>query len=397
MHDADEREAARRIAELARILAVGERARGKGMESVREASNSLPDDAVPEKPEQLIEKLGDHFVRGAETSSAEWNRARDMFLKNAGETLARAISASPLAHRDIFVMEAIVHADGSRPSFALRNGEVAKNEPFIGDWRGEVAAGAAAGSIEMAQAVGRIQPMGGHASRFAGTGTLFDRDEGLVLTNFHVIEHARERYGVKLEPVTGGFRVHGELEIDFDGEADSDDENRFRIVEVRYPDCHGAVFAGLDAAVCRIAPYEAGGEAALPLTQAKLSAARTYLTGAIRSLALVGFPAPPAFDHPEVDWRWVTDTLFGNRFGVKRLAPGEFKDKVGTHPDDTKRIAIGHDATTFGGASGSLVTSWLDDETPAFALHFGGQTRLSNYALAFARARAKLEGVGVGF
>ena len=268
-------------------------------------------------------------------------------------------------------------------------------EEDMGKWNGSVSAALASGSAKLAKSVGRIQPVGGHASKFSGTGTLVKADPGLVLTNYHVIQHAKNRFGVAMTPAGDHWKVDGDLEIDFAGEAGSSDEQRFRIIEVRFPQGSGETFAGIDAAICRIVPHNGDTTTVMPKPAEVLSANDDYINGSITSLALIGFPAPPQFDNQDVDWDWVVRTLFGYRFGVKRLAPGLFTEKLGNNQNDTKKLAIGHDATTFGGASGSLVAAWLDNKTPAFALHFGGLTRKGNYALSFKAAQAALAAIGV--
>lgn len=377
------------------MLAASEAAAGNQAESRTVIEESLPFDALPERPDDIVEKVATALKPPAGVDLDEWYRAREIFLTSAASTLERVIGRKATAKHDEFVMEAIIIPDGSRPSFMLKDCAIPADDPFIGNWQGSIAAAGAAGIEKLACAVGRIQPVGGHASKFSGTGTLIDRDNGLVLTNFHVIEHARTRFGVAMDRHGDRLTVRGKLEIDFAGEADSLDERRFRIIEAIYPQGAGETFSGIDAAVCRIVPHDGDTVTSLPDPPALLSVESGYINGSISSLAVIGFPAPPSFDSDQVDWEWVMRTLFANRFGVKRLAPGQFTEKRGTHPADLQRLAIGHDATTFGGASGSLVSAWLDDRTPGFALHFGGLTLKGNYALAFAAVRDKLAAIGV--
>jgi serine protease len=246
--------------------------------------------------------------------------------------------------------------------------------------------------------VGRIQPQHGNASNFIGTGSLINRDAGLILTNYHVIKQAEQQFGVAMTQTDPHhIRVDGALEIDFVGESGSLKTNCYRIVEVSLPEGYGPVFSGLDVALARIEPTDRSEP--LPTPVPMLSAEADYANGAITSLALVGFPAAPSVrDGENVDWDFVIRTLFGNKFGVKRLAPGRFSHALGSHRDDqVTRRALGHDATTFGGASGALVSAWLDVKSPCFAIHFGGATESSNYALSFAVAGDALKDIGVSF
>lgn len=292
-------------------------------------------------------------------------------------------------------MEAIVIADGSRPSFALQDNSLEKGDPFIKDWSGALATSGDA-MERIAAAVGRIQPFGGNDQVYLGTGTLIDRDKGLVLTNFHVADDAENKLHIAMQHEPDRIVVKGGLEIDFDGESGSKKTKRFRIVEIRVPKGAGRVFSGIDAAVCRIEPMD---DIELPKAVRVLSPADEYTKDNRLSLAVIGFPGPPAQDKGDkVNWNFVIRELFDSRFGIKRMAPGRFIQGLGSHKLDKKaRRAIGHDATTFGGASGSLVAAWLDADAPCFALHFGGETVESNYALSFARVQKQLEAIGVPF
>jgi serine protease len=293
-------------------------------------------------------------------------------------------------------LEAIVIADGSRPSFLLRDGRVPTDHPFLGDWRDAVTGHADALQV-LAAAVGRIEPGQGHASQYIGTGTLIDRTAGLVLTNYHVLDEARERHGIAMEQSGTTVRVLGDLMIDFAGETTTLTSNRFRVVEARLPLGAGRKPGELDAAVLRIEPLDSQ-SSIWPSQAARLSADPAYALGASRTLCTIGFPGAPQKISPpnaQVDWDFVVSTLFGNRFGFKRLAPGQFMAGPGSVPADTAKRVLTHDATTFGGTSGSLLFAWEDAGTPGFALHFSGKTGDSNQAVSLARAASELRDVDV--
>lgn len=408
---------------LAGILAASERAGGPGAESLARPPGGLVNDtsavlgrvegnfaASRAKDTDIAGSAGgrgagasappDDLASPADDGDGPVRKAALEHLLRYGEAALAKVKRGEFAlgQDEGCAMEALIITDGSRPSFVLRDGQYDPNDPFIRDWSGALAA-AGDTMIPIAQAVGRIQPAGGNPTNYIGSGTLVDANAGLVLTNYHVVNQAEAEYGIAMRRDGGRVVIEGELEIDFAAEAGSLATNRFRIVEAVLPPGAGAVFAGVDAVVCRIdrLPCDAGME--LPAAIGPVSDAADYATGASASLALVGFPGPPAMDKGDlVDWDFVVRTLFSNRFGIKRLSPGKFKSGLGSNPADalTKR-AIGHDATTFGGASGSLLTAWLDARSPAFALHFAGETVESNYALAFARTRALLEPLGVPF
>jgi hypothetical protein len=59
------------------------------------------------------------------------------------------------------------------------------------------------------------------------------------------------------------------------------------------------------------------------------------------------------------------------KYGYKRLALGSISHSLGEVPNDPIPWAIGYDATTLGGNSGSCVVA-LEEESSVFGLHFGG-------------------------
>jgi hypothetical protein len=385
-----------RIKRMARMLAASEVVREHGLESVAVAESALGPDAAPARPADVIDSVDANLTRASEANREAWRKARESLLTHGRSALDKVGKGDHSLDRDeAFAMEAVIISDGTRPSFLLTDGKINPNDPFLGAWSGDRAPAEANGSARLAKAVGRIQPQGGHAQNFFGTGTLIDREHGLILTNYHVIDDAER--SVAMTRSEASIQVDGYLEIDFLGESTSLDSLPFRIVEVLLPAGYGRVFSGNDVVV---AGLEISQDAArLPKSVATLSDAPKYANGGgLSSLATIGFPAKPeGMTGNNVDWDFVFGTLFDNQFGVKRLAPGKFTDRLGSHPDDSAKRAIGHDATTFGGASGSLLAAWLDTKTPAFAIHFGGATGKSNYGLAFAVADKCLRPLGVGF
>ena len=78
----------------------------------------------------------------------------------------------------------------------------------------------------------------------------------LALTNYHVLDDARVKFGIPMTQAGQKVTVHRGLEIDFVGEADSLASNRFKVVEAILPAGYGRGFGRLDAAVLRIEPAE---------------------------------------------------------------------------------------------------------------------------------------------
>ena len=87
------------------------------------------------------------------------------------------------------------------------------------------------------------------------------------------------------------------------------------------------------------------------------------------TICTVGFPGPPKREQGpkgEIDWNFVIRTLFGDLFGVKRLAPGRLLETFGAVEFDPLGIVFGHEATTFGGASGSAMIGWENESHARF-------------------------------
>jgi hypothetical protein len=266
-------------------------------------------------------------------------------------------------------------------------------------WKGDFE-GVATDIAKLAACVGRIQPADGGPARYSGTGTLIDRDKGLVLTNYHVVLHARDAFKVRFEVASQVWTVLDDWVIDFDGETGSNKRNRWRIKEVRLPYGVGVGFQGIDAAVLRIEEFDPA-ESTLPDQSIVLSGDADHASGAaVSSLITIGFPGQPDTSsalNGKVDWTWVIGTLFNNRFGLKRVAPGLLRGGVGQTGIANGAHVLTHDATTFGGASGSLVHAWKDAHNPAFALHFAGDTLTDNYAVGFNAVNAALHELGLQF
>lgn len=207
-----------------------------------------------------------------------------------------------------------------------------------------------------AGSVGRLEVVG--HPRLAYVGTAFVVGEGLVLTNRHVAEHFVQGTGRGLTFMPG----RDDLRVDFKRDVTMRGRERVQVVGVEW------VHPLWDAALLRLEHTE--GRAPLTLDA---DAAPEALEG--RPLAIIGFP----YRDPRNDTR-TQDELFRHIYGVKRLQPGDglgaleiasFGRVVGT---------LGHDASTLGGNSGSVV---LDLSTGrAVGLHFGGIAMEANHAVS---------------
>jgi serine protease len=359
-----------------------------------EARQNHPSDVLA-RVESVLQRMPADEVE----DSAAFQKAYAMLLTHgelALKQLGRGATSQRLSADHLGSLEAIVIADGSRPSFLLRNGgRFDPEHPFMGLWKDHML-DFAPDLRRLAAAVGRIQPVNGNAANYFGTGTLIDRNKGLVLTNFHVLDAARESPGIAIDGEDRELKVTGDLVIDFDAESGTNGRNRFRVVHASLPEGFGIGFAGIDAAVLRIEPMDP--QSKLPAYAPALSVDPDLSSGSSTTLVTVGFPGEPIRDNPPgatVDWHFVITTLFGNRFGVKRVAPGRFGLAPGSVEGDAFERVMSHDATTFGGASGSLMYAWKDQGTPGYGLHFSGATLSANYALSLQRAADALKAIGV--
>jgi hypothetical protein len=174
------------------------------------------------------------------------------------------------------------------------------------------------------------------------------------------------------------------LQVDFAAEAATLDQKRFKVVEAILPVGFGRGFGNVDAALLKLEPLNEADT--LPPAPVLLDARPAFAGGGVSSLAVIGFPGPaPMIGGKDVDWNFVTNALFGNLFGFKRLAPGKFGRALGFDEHDTLRAVFGHDATTFGGSSGSIPLAWTEQGMPGFGLHFAGLTSETNSAIAVAK------------
>jgi hypothetical protein len=325
----------------------------------------------------------------------DFRRALEVLLRAADEA-ARKLdtdAGAPLTPDDVTAFEAVVRADGTRPSLLVRDDAVDPDHPLAGAWAGDIRATQEALRPRI-RAVGRIEPANATARSYFGTGWVVDAGNGLVLTNQHVLEAIWGRLSHRMEFAGGRFRIHDGVFIDFAAESGSTRTNRFRVVEAVPTAADGSGFARLDAAVLRIEPT---GDAEVPAA-VPVVADPDGPRGSLDSLCVVGYPGrPPVVSGTQqgVDWDWVNRTLFGARYGVKRLAPGLAHQPLGSLPDDARPWIFGHDLTTLGGNSGSPMLSWLDPDPAGFGLHFAGWTMRTNAAHAVAACASELRGMGV--
>lgn len=383
---------------------IAARTRGGGVAATQESLTFEVLEAEPPHTDDVLQRVQETMAKIPASDIAdpeEYARALAVFLRQAERTLRKVDRDpnAPLDNNDIFTMEAVIRTDGTRPTLLVHDDLVDPAHPLAGTWSDTLTA-AKEKIRAAARAVGRIEPVNPAAGNFFGTGSLvktLDDGKGLVLTNLHVLEAMWRRLPNAMLPNANGFAVlDGSAFIDFVAESGSLVKKRFQIVAARPSGIDGTGFARLDAAVLTIAPIP-GESPALP-DPITIRADPDGPLGNLSSFCVIGYPGKPPFQggvHEGLDWTWVNATLFGGRFGVKRLAPGTAHRPLGTLTGDPRGWVFGHDATTLGGSSGSPVIAWLDAGTSAFGLHFAGASVDTNCAHAIAQCRAQLETLGV--
>jgi hypothetical protein len=364
---------------------------GVTLESVPRAEAAPPEVA---EVTGRVEQAAQHMADRPDVDDRDFRRALDVWLR-ATDRAARRLDDNPdapLPPDEVYALEAVVRADGTRPSLLVRNGVVDPVQPLAAGWTRQLTA---AGSelTKAVAAIGRVEPTHPSGSDFFGTCWVVDDRKGLVLTNKHVVGAMVDRLPHAVARKSTGFRVSDGAFVDFAAESDSADVRRYRIVEATPSQGNGTRFARLDAAVLRIEPLPDGPqEVPDALT---VSADPDGPLGHLASYCVVGYPAQPVYESGTVegvDWAWVNRTLFGNVYGVKRLAPGVTHRPLGSLPGDKRRWVFGHDATTLGGNSGSPALAWTGS---AFGLHFAGRSIDTNCAHAVSAITAELRALGV--
>ncbi|MDB5950119.1 MAG: hypothetical protein JWR65_1974 [Massilia sp.] len=208
---------------------------------------------------------------------------------------------------------------------------------------------------QLIPSIGRIELPGNKRAPYGGTG--FVVGTGLVMTNRHVAEI----FAVGMGDRRLAFIAGAAAGIDFQREYE---RPATRVLMVRrvvmihpYWDMALLEVEGLDQ-----------GNPALHLTCRDTRA----MEGT--QIAVVGYPA---FDsrNPTL----VQNDLFANRYGVKRLQPGELHGATQAASFGKKVLAATHDCSTLGGNSGSAVLDLQSGEV--LGLHFGGLFHEINYCV----------------
>lgn len=333
----------------------------------------------------LMGKLSGALERGKRMGGLEANNASEL-AANADrglEKLAKSGADARLTAGERIGLEALVSIH-DRPALRVRDGEIDIDDPLVGDW---VAALASEARLTAAlKSVGRIDLDGVHV----GTGWVLA--PGLIMTNRHVLEEVGEEFRTAAGKMK--WALTGAVTIAFsdDGRGDG---LRFAIkgVIAAGPDriARSVNFAHLDMAVLEVETTNAA-RARLPKPLKLICDPDLLEKGS--SIIVAGYPARPgaaAVRDPDTgairrDVIKRLQEIFGLDYSVKYLSPGEIGALPGELPDDARRWAMSHDATTLGGNSGSWVI-YLGEPFGVVGLHFGGGTLRANFAHSIGAAR----------
>jgi V8-like Glu-specific endopeptidase len=262
-------------------------------------------------------------------------------------------------------LEVVVKSDGSRPSFMIRDGEIARSTSPLGSW-GPILDAEEDKLHEAIACIGRIDDPAA-PREFWGTGFLVQKD--LIVTNRHVLQ------AVATKQDDGTWEINEGAKIDFGHEhRGRDSVNPRPLKRVVYAgakeiDPRQIDHKKLDLALIELGPGRGRKKSPTPLAVELATDWPTPDT----TLFTIGYPADPGL---EAETSTVLELLFHSTFGYKRLAPGA----VMTSPVKRAPWTLAHDATTLGGNSGSVVLA-KGREGVAAALHYGGmrQPTLENW------------------
>lgn len=300
-----------------------------------------------EKVTALLEAIGarDHEL-GADLRA----KLEGRIVREGSFRLMRESAVEGGALRPHLTPETIVLRSG-RPVLAVSNDEptLTFQDAESEVWRDRLTR-ARTKLIPAIRAVGRVDLRNNPRFDWVGTGWLVTPD--VIVTNRHVaLEFSKLsgdtfvfRRGVGGEPISAS--------IDFLDEFGRDDTRLVSVTKVLHIEDED----GPDLAFLQVQPDELA-------TPIQLSAENAF---ARQMVAAIGYPARDS----RIPDQQLMESLFGNVYDKKRLAPGQII-----------RIAddLEHDCSTLGGNSGSVV---LDLENgQALGIHFAGRFLEANFAV----------------
>ncbi|SDT50448.1 trypsin-like serine peptidase [Actinoplanes derwentensis] len=317
-------------------------------------------------------------------------------LRLADSALAKLLGegeAARLTPADISGLEAVVATDGSRPVLFVKEDLPVLDHPAIGGYR-EMLSRMQEDVRVVCRSVGRVDDPD-PAVEVGYHGTAWAIDEGVVVTNYHVLQ------AIAPQATRIGGRFEGRLKpgvaVNFGHEAGGQrPDRRFpirRVLRVGSPAASaptgpGLDFHALDLAVLELEPV-AGRPFPDPVTVARGDDPMTMggLATKGRTVYVTGYPGDPTSTTPNL-----MATLFNGVLSCKRLSPGVITDAPGELSDDPRGWVMTHDASTLGGSSGSLVADLTVFGRTGLGLHFAGQHARRNWAHALERITRELHG-----
>lgn len=303
-----------------------------------------------------------------------------------------------LGKAEIAGLEAVVRTDGSRPVLFVEDDFVDVMAPSVGDFAAQLSS-LTEDVREVCQSIGRVDDPGPGAAPLGYQGTAWMVAEGLVATNYHVLE-AIAPGGVRTDGRFEG-RLNTGVAVHFGHEVSRElPERRFpirRVVQVgrqgdpklENPEEPGLNFDGLDLAILELEPIP-GRPFPPPIRVARgddpVTKGRRASAGS--GVYLVGYPGNAHSTTPDL-----FSSIFAGVKSFKRLAPGQIMTAPGEVPHDPRGWILTHDVSTLGGNSGSAVVDLDSDGHTVLGLHFAGHHARQNWAHAVERFTTELRQV----
>jgi endonuclease G, mitochondrial len=311
---------------------------------------------IEQGDDELREELAEKRVVSAETGG----------LEAAGGDAAGAAPELGIDVDDLsaFELETIVIATG-RPVLAIvrDQAQLTFTDPDSEVWRNRLTA-AESHLVAAARAVGRIEVVG-HELAWLGTGWLVAPD--VIVTNRHVAAEFGRPDGAQFIFKQSVFGAPMTASIDFLEEIGRPDELTFRLVKI----LHIEGPTGPDVAFLRVEQVT-GEHRPSPIGLSKDTSDTEFV-------AVIGYPARDS----RIPDQALMERIFGDVYDKKRLAPGKLTSQSST--------TVGHDCSTLGGNSGSVVLSL--DSGEAVGLHFAGRFLEANFAVPSTVVQQRLESV----
>jgi hypothetical protein len=291
-------------------------------------------------------------------------------------------------------LEAVIRTDGSRPVLFVEDDFIDVTAPSAGDYAVTLSR-LEDGVRRVCRSVGRVDDPTSWAYPLGYQGTAWMLAEGLVATNYHVLQ------AIAPGGVRRGDRFEGRLNtgvaVNFGHEVGKPSaDRRFpirRVVSVGRAGAGeylqatspGLNFDDLDLAILQLEPVP-GRRFPEPNLIARGDDPNTRggLASTGRSVYLVGYPGGEQ-SRPDLFAK-----IFAGVKSFKRLAPGRITAAAGEVPNDPRSWIITHDASTLGGNSGSALADLEADGRTLLGLHFAGLHEQRNWAHGLERLTAEL-------